>query len=124
MGEGLETSFWIMILVQTIGSIDMPGYGQRKLPSPRQYVAIIVAWVVLMLVAGIGQQARRAATSVGWLLVLTGFVVGPFGKRVVSLFSSISTNLPSVAPAESAANAAEQAASGITAATNTIGQGV
>lgn len=73
----------------------MPGYGARKMPSPRQYVAILVAWIVLILIAGIGQQARRAATAVGWTLVVTGLVVGPFGKRLIGLFNNVAQNLPS-----------------------------
>lgn len=80
-----------MILVQTIGSVDMPGYGARKLPSPRQYLAIVVAWMVLFLAAGIGQQARRAAASLAWLLVVTGMVIGPFGKRLIALFGTIAS---------------------------------
>lgn len=79
-----------MILVQTIGSVDMPGSGPRKMPAPRQYVAILVTWVVLQLVSGINAGAQRATSAIGWLLVLVGFVVGPFGKQVVNLFTMAS----------------------------------
>lgn len=90
MGDSLETSFWVMVLVQTIGSVDMPGSGARKMPSPRSYIAIVVTWTVLFVAAGIGQQARRGATAFAWLLVLAGFTIGPFGKRLIALFSAIS----------------------------------
>lgn len=79
-----------MILVQTIGSIDMPGSGPRKMPAPRQYVAILVTWLVLQLIAGINASTARATAAIGWLLVLTGLVIGPFGKQVVNLFTVVS----------------------------------
>lgn len=85
-----------MIIVQTIGSVDMPGYGQRKMPAPRQYVAIVVTWGVLQLVAGIGAQAARAAAAIGWVLTLAGLVVGPFGKKFTSFLNTVATNFPSV----------------------------
>lgn len=86
-----------MIILQTIGSVDMPGRGPRKMPSPRSYGAIIVAWGVLQLVADAGgERAGRAAKSVGWVIVLTGMVLGPFGKVVMNLFTSVAN---SVAPA-------------------------
>lgn len=79
-----------MVLIQTIGSVDMPGRGPRKMPAPRQYVAILVTWLVLELVAGINRNAQRATAAIGWLLVLSGLVIGPFGKQVVNLFNVIS----------------------------------
>lgn len=104
MGENaLQTSFWVMILVQTIGSIDMPGRGPRKMPAPRQYVAILVSWLVLQLVASIGEQAARAAAAIGWALVLVGLVVGSFGKQVINLFTIISTQFASNSSATGAA---------------------
>lgn len=93
--ESLQTSFWVMVVVQTIGSVDMPGRGARKMPSPRQYVAIVVTWLVLMFVAGINESTARATKAVGWALVLTGMVIGPFGKRAVSLFNNIGTTFGS-----------------------------
>lgn len=93
--DSLQTSFWAMIIAQTIGSVDMPGYGQRKMPAPRQYVAIVVTWGVLQLVSGIGEQASRAAAAVGWVLTLAGLVIGPFGKKLVGLFNTVATNFPS-----------------------------
>lgn len=107
--QGLQTSFWAMIALQTIGSVDLPGKGARKLPSPRQYVAIVVAWVILQLVSGFGAGASRAAAGLGWLLVLAGIVAGPFGQRLVNLFSTVAAQF---APQGTALAAAETAAGG------------
>lgn len=81
-----------MVLAQTIGSVDMPGRGARKMPAPRQYVAIVVTWLVLQLIGGISAGAERATAAIGWVLVLTGLVLGPFGQRIVGLFKSVSSN--------------------------------
>lgn len=88
-GDSLQGSFWTMIILQTIGSIDMPGRGERKLPAPHQYVAILVTWLVLQLISSISAGAEKAAAAVGWALVATSLVVGPFGKQVVNLFNVI-----------------------------------
>ncbi len=99
-----------MILVQTIGSVDMPGSGPRKMPAPRQYIAILVTWLILQLVAGINASTQRATAAIGWLLVLTGFVVGPFGRQVVNLLTVISTRFgASNTPAGQLATAETQA---------------
>jgi hypothetical protein len=90
-GDQVATSFWVMILLQTIGSVDMPGQGNRKLPAPRQYAAIIVAWGVLQLVADAGKE--QAASTAGWVMVLAGTVVGPFGSRLISFFNTVATKL-------------------------------
>lgn len=98
-----------MILVQTIGSVDMPGSGPRKMPAPRQYIAILITWLVLQLISGMSASAERATAALGWLLVLSGFVLGPFGKQVVNLFTTISQkfapNSTSGAVAQAGANA-------------------
>lgn len=108
--DSLQTSFWTMILVQTIGSVDMPGRGPRKMPAPRQYVAILVTWLVLQLIAGIGAGAARATAAIGWLLVLTGLILGPFGRQVINLFTVVSQqfspNSSSGALAQAEANVA------------------
>lgn len=85
----LQASFWLMLAVQTIGSLDMPGKGPRKLPSPRSFVAAIVVWAILGLVSDAG--GGKAAAAMGWVTVLTGMVVGPFGKGVLNFFTTIST---------------------------------
>ena len=94
--ESLQTSFWVMVFVQTIGSVDMPGRGPRKMPAPRQYVAIFVTWLVLQIVASVGAGAERAAAALGWLLVLVGMVAGPFGSTVTQFFHTVATHFPSV----------------------------
>lgn len=85
--SSLNTSFWIAILMQTIGSVDMPGRGPRKMPSPRQYVVFVAAWGVLNLVADAGME--KGANTAGWVILLAGSVVGPFGQRMVNLFNGI-----------------------------------
>jgi hypothetical protein len=89
--NSLQGSFWLMVILQTIGSIDMPGHGARKLPSPRAYAAIIITWGVLQLVADTGRE--RAAKAVAWVIVLAGMVLGPFGTTVTNLFYSVATSL-------------------------------
>jgi hypothetical protein len=105
MGGSLQTSFWLMVALQTIGSVDMPGKGARKLPSPRQYLAILVAWLVLGIAADISERAAKPAAMFGWLLVLAGMVAGPFGSRAVSLMNTVSGRF-GVPPAPAAASAA------------------
>lgn len=107
--ESLQTSFWVMVVVQTIGSVDMPGKGARKMPSPRQYVAIVVTWLVLMFVAGINEQTARATRAIGWALVLTGMVIGPFGKRLVSLFNGIAGTIGSGSSSSSSSSSTSAA---------------
>lgn len=102
--DSLQTSFWVMVLVQTIGSVDMPGRGARKMPAPRQYVAILVAWLILELFSGIGENTKRAATSIGWALVLAGLVVGPFGQRLSGFLQTIAHNFPAVPSSNASAS--------------------
>lgn len=91
----LQGSFWLMIALQTIGAIDMPGKGPRKLPAPRTYVAVIVLWSILGLVSDAG--AAKAAAVMGWITVLTGAVVGPFGLTATNFLTTISSKF-GVAP--------------------------
>lgn len=81
-----------MIIIQTIGSVDLPGYGKRKMPAPGQYVALFITWLVLLFAAGLSEGAERAAAAFGWLLVLVGTVAGPFGQRLIHLFGAVSSN--------------------------------
>lgn len=87
--QGVQASFWLMILLTTIGSVDMPGHGNRKLPAPRSYVVVVVAWSVLFLMVDAGKG--RAAAGAGWLVVLAGSVLGPFGKNAVSFLNAVSS---------------------------------
>lgn len=98
--SSLQASFWLMVVIQTIGSVDMPGRGPRKMPSPRAYGATIVTWGVLVLIADAGgDRAGRAAKVMGWVIVLAGMVLGPFGGVVSNLFTSVAgalaPNVPS-----------------------------
>lgn len=90
----IQTSFFVMLAVQTIGSIDMPGKGKRKLPSPRAYVAAVVVWAVLGIVPS------KAAAVVGWVTVLTAIVVGPFSQGVLHFFDTIATKFIAQGPPE------------------------
>lgn len=82
--SSLNASFWVMILMQTLGSVDpMPGSGPRKMPAPRAYVTAIIAWLGLEIVADAGYE--EGASKFGWLMVLAALVLGPFGKRIIKL---------------------------------------
>lgn len=91
------------------------------MPSPRQYVAIVATWLVLMLIAGASEGAERATRIIGWVLVLAGMVVGPFGVRTIGLFNNIAANFrtaPST-PTQGVQAAGQGAAAGVqSAATN------
>ena len=77
----------------------MPGRGPRKMPAPRAYLAAIIAWAALNLLADTGRE--RAASIVGWVLVLTSLVVGPMGaigengKRLINFLNSASSEVSS-----------------------------
>lgn len=94
----LSATFWAMVIVQTIGSVDLPGYGTRKLPSPKQYVAIVVLWGILNLVADAGPSYAKFASKLSALVLLTGAVAGPFGSRAIGFLNLISHAF-SLAPA-------------------------
>jgi len=73
-----------MILIQTIGTVD----AKHKLPAPRQFVAVSVVWGILFLMAD--TAAKQIAARLAVLIVLTGMVVGPFGKVAVGFLNKIS----------------------------------
>lgn len=98
--ESLNASFWLMILIRTIGSVDMPGSGGRKMPAPGMYVAIVATWLGLDIFADAGYE--RGASMAGWVIVLTGLVIGPFGAQVNNLLSGIATTYGNLAKAETA----------------------
>ena len=85
----LHSAFWLTIAVLTIGAVDMPGKGRRKLPSPRNYVAAIVVYAVLGLISDFGNG--KAAAVMGWVTVLTGMVAGSFGKAVIGFLNTVSS---------------------------------
>lgn len=84
----LAASFWLMVVLQTIGSVDMPGQGGRKMPAPGVYVPIVIVWSVLQLLSDAGLQ--RGARVAGWVTLLAGAVVGPFGTKAVGLLTGAS----------------------------------
>ncbi len=90
--NSLQTSQWVMFFLQTISAIDLPGNGPRKLPAPKAYVAIIAVWSGLDILADTGRA--RAASIVGWVLVLTSLVVGPNGTVAVAFLRDIAKLYP------------------------------
>lgn len=98
--DGSQTvgvTFWIMIILQTIGSVDIRG--PRKMPAPKQYLAIFAAWGVLQIIADTGRD--RIARAGAWLFLVTAMVLGPFGAKLVSLFSTVASSY-GVTPASTA----------------------
>lgn len=82
-GRVVMSTFFVMLIVQTIGSID----SKQRLPAPRQFVAISVLWGILFLMAD--TSLNRIAARLSALIVLTGMVLGPFGKVAVSFLNKI-----------------------------------
>ena len=81
---------WIMIVVQTINGLDMPGHGPRKLPAPKMYVAIVVLWSIFGLIADAGQG--RAAKVMAWAAVVTAMVIGNAGNTITGFLKTIALN--------------------------------
>ncbi len=92
----LSATFWAMVLVQTIGSTDIFTDGPRKLPAPKQYVAIGVLWAILHLFEGTRLERPAAALSV--VVLLAAAVLGPFGVVALSFLAYVSGRF-SLAPA-------------------------
>lgn len=102
----IQATFWTMVVLQTVGSVDLPGRpgpgsplggaGTRKLPAPRAYVAVLVLWSIFNLAAETGLGVVAARLSV--LVVLVGSVVGPFGQKAVSFLEGVSQHF-AIAPA-------------------------
>lgn len=84
----IQLTMWIMILAQTIGSVDMPGTGGRKMPAPRQYVAIVILWTILSMIGDTDTWHRPAAVF-SILATLTAMVLGPFGQRITSFIGDL-----------------------------------
>ena len=100
----LHTTFWAMVVLNTIGSIDPPGSGGRKMPAPRVYVAAVVLWSILGLVAEAGSNQARLAARLSYLVLATGALIGPFGKKLLGFLEGIATNF-AVAPSAEASGA-------------------
>lgn len=98
-GKQISTSMWILILLRTIGAVDMPGLkkkeneGVRKLPAPRTYLVVVIAWSTLGLMddAGMG----RAAATIGWVLDLAALLLAPFGTSFLRVLQgTVELNAP------------------------------
>lgn len=108
----LQATFWSMIVLQTLGSVDLPGVpskgsplggaGTRKMPAPRAFVAVVVLWGILNLVAETG--AGKAAARLSVLVLLTGAVLGPFGARAVGVLEGVSQRFAITPPAPSSSS--------------------
>jgi len=92
----VAAAFWVMVAIQTMRAVDMPGKGERKMPAPRSYVAIIVLFGTLQVIASAG--AERAAGVMAWVTVLTGMVVGPFGKTLSNFYNVVADKFPVTTP--------------------------
>lgn len=96
MNGSISAAFWAMVGLQTLGSVDMPGKGERKMPAPRSYIAIIALFTALGLVADAG--AARAASAAAWITVLVGMIKGPFGGQLTNLINNIAPPGPGAQP--------------------------
>ena len=92
----LSATFWGMVLVQTIGSTDIFTPGPRKLPAPKQFVAIGVLWAILHM--AVGTRFERPAAQLSGLVLLTAMVLGPFGPQFLAFLGYVSQRF-SLAPA-------------------------
>lgn len=81
----IQTTYFLMLIIQTVGSIDT----KERLPAPRQFVAISVLWGLLFLMAD--TSLNKLAARLSALIVLTGMVIGPFGKVAVKFLNRIAS---------------------------------
>lgn len=95
-GKTISATFWAMVVVQTIASADIFTQGPRKLPAPKQYVAIGTLWAIFHFL----EETRyaRLAAQLSVLVLLTGVVLGPFGGVLLSFLGYVGTRF-SLAPA-------------------------
>ena len=87
----IHATWLAMLVVQTIGSVDT----KRKLPAPKQYVAVSVLWCIFFFMADTG--LAKVAARLSLLVLLTAALVGPFGKRFIDFLNLITKNF-AVAP--------------------------
>ena len=90
-----------MVFIRTLGEVDMPGSGPRKLPAPGIYVAIVFAWLGLEILAE--SDMEDAANTAGWGIVLASLVLGPFGNRLVKFINVIGNDFSGLASSNVAA---------------------
>lgn len=82
----IQSTFFVMIVIQTIGTVDT----KHRLPAPRQFVAVSVLWGILFLLADTTMNKLAARLSV--LVVLTGMVIGPFGRVAIGFLNAVAKN--------------------------------
>ncbi len=92
----ISSTFWAMMLIQTVASADIFTKGPRKLPAPKQYVAIGVLWVIFHMFEG--SRYERVVAQLSVLVLLTGIVLGPFGGTLLSFLAYVGARF-SLAPA-------------------------
>jgi len=92
----VSAAFWVSVFLHTIGSVDMPGKGERKMPAPRSYVAIITLFSILHLVADAGQE--RVASAAAWITVLISMIKGPFGDKFTNFINAVAPPSPGASP--------------------------
>ena len=102
----LSATFWGMVLVQAVGSTDIFTPGPRKLPAPKQFVAIGVLWSLLHMAEG--TRLERPAAQLSVLVLLTAMVLGPFGPQFLAFLGYVSQRF-SLAPASPAGGASSSA---------------
>lgn len=85
--NSLKASFWVMIVLQTLTAVDLPGMGKRKMPHPGAYVTIILAWAGLNLAADVGFE--EGANVAGWVYVLAALVLGPLGTKLTNFMTKV-----------------------------------
>lgn len=78
-------TYLMMVVVQTVASID----GQHRLPAPKRFVALTTAWGILFFLADVG--LGKVAARLSLLILLTGMVVGPFGRLLIRLLNTVTT---------------------------------
>lgn len=78
----LRATLLAAIAITTIGAVDPFGKGHH-LPSPRQYLAIVVLWGSLGLVENVGGRVSGAAGNLSVLTLLAMAVLGPFGTTAI-----------------------------------------
>lgn len=91
--RSLHASAWLTILLQTVGSVDLPtgnssGTTVRKMPMPGRYLAVVIVWSILDLFADAGYG--RAAAAFGWVVALGAGIFGAAGTRLVEVFQWVS----------------------------------
>lgn len=92
----ISATGWAMALVQTIGSTDIFSPGPRKMPAPKQFVAIAVLWSILHMASE--TRFARAAAHLSILVLLTAMVLGPFGPQLIAFLGFVGQRF-SLAPA-------------------------